>query len=186
METFFRTYINLLIQLQGKCFMILDFEDFDFSEKTNKKLVEFSLFLQELQEQHDFFYTKEQIVQLETYKVLLLDCFLWSYKSLYLTLFINFLNFDLSSEEFVSQFRTMRFNHIQEFDELMSQLDTDSKFFNKFSSVVQKFSIERNTFTVKESLELVDSGCRAFVSGKIGNTILRQKVEKIFLLITTD
>lgn len=133
-----------------------------------------------------FFYTKEQLIQLKTYKGFLFDCFMWNYRNLYLELFINFLNFDISSEEFLSQFHTLRFNHIQEFDELMSQLDTDSEFFNKFNSVLNKFSIERNTFIFKESLQLVDLSCRAFVSGIIGNNTLLHQVEKIFLLITTD
>ena len=163
--------------------------DFDFNERNRKKLVEFSIFLQELQEQHDFFYTKEQIDKLKTYKVLLFDCFMWNYQNLYLTLFINFLNFDISSEEFVSQFRTMRFNHIQKFHELIIQLDkldTDSEFFDKFSSVVHKFNIERNTFIFKASLELVEVSCMTFISGKIDNNNLKQQVEEIFLLIITD
>lgn len=166
--------------------MILNF-DFNENEKNNQKLVEFSIFLNELRGQHDFFYTKEQLIQLKTYKVLLFDYFMSNYQNLYLTLFINFLNFDISSEEFVSQFFALQLTHFQEFDELMSQLDTDSaEFFNKFSSLLNNFSIENNIFMFKESLELVDLGCKAFVSGSNGNNELRQQVEKIFLLITTD
>jgi hypothetical protein len=161
--------------------------DFDSNEKNNKKLVEFLIFLNELQGQQDFFYTKEQLIQLETYKVLLFDYFLSNYQNLYLTLFINFLNFDISSEEFVSQFFALQLNHLQEFDELMSQLDTDSaEFFNKFSSLLNNFSIEGNIFMFKEILELVELSCKTFVSGSSGNNELRQQVEKIFLLITTD
>lgn len=161
--------------------------DFDSNEKNNKKLVEFLIFLNELQGQHDFFYTKEQLIQLKTYKVLLFDYFLSNYQNLYLTLFINFLNFDISSEEFVSQFFALQLNHLQEFDELMSQLDTDSaEFFNKFSSLLNNFSIEGNIFMFKESLELLELSCKTFVSGSSGNNELRQQVEKIFLLITTD
>ncbi len=63
-----RTYINLCSKLQGKCYMVLDF---DFNEKNDQKLVEFLIFLAEIQEQHDFFYTKEQLIQLKTYKVVL-------------------------------------------------------------------------------------------------------------------
>lgn len=161
--------------------------DFDSNEKNNKKLVEFLIFLNELQGQHDFFYTKKQLIQLKTYKVLLFDYFLSNYQNLYLTLFINFLNFDISSEEFVSQFFALQLNHLQEFDELMSQLDTDSaEFFNKFSSLLNNFSIEGNIFMFKESLELLELSCKTFVSGSSGNNELRQQVEKIFLLITTD
>ncbi len=59
----------------------------------------------------------------------------------------------------------------------MSHSDTDSKFFNKFSSLFHKFSIdsiERTTFIFNESLELVDLSSRTFVSGIIDNNKLRQ------------
>jgi len=61
---------------------------------------EFMLFFQKLQEQKDSFYTKEQLVKLKTYEALLFDCFLWKDRDSYLKLFVSFLNYNVSDEEF--------------------------------------------------------------------------------------
>jgi hypothetical protein len=85
-----------------------------------KRKKEFMAFFQRLQEQKDSFYTKEQLIKLKTYEVLLFDCFLWKYRDSYLKLFVSFLNYDISGEEFSKQLINMRSNHIVEFNKLMN------------------------------------------------------------------
>jgi hypothetical protein len=92
-----------------------------------KRKKEFILFFQKLQEQKDSFYTKEQLVKLKTYEALLFDCFLWKYRDSYLKLFVSFLNYNISGEEFSKQLINMRSNHIVEFNELMKQLQLMSQ-----------------------------------------------------------
>ena len=153
---------------------------------------EFMLFFQKLQEQKDSFYTKEQLVKLKTYNILLFDCFLWKYRDSYLKLFGSFLNYNISGEEFSEQLITMRSNHIFEFNELMSQLEIDFEFLNKFN-------LDINAFGFADIIDLVDEDCDSFISdellleiggsredGEIDENQLHKRIEKAFLLITVD
>lgn len=171
--------------------------EMDFTRKQ-----EFLEFSQMLQEQKDSVSIKEQLSKLkdelgiETYDCLLFDCFLWKYRDFYLKLFGSFLNYEISGDEFATQFLTMRLNHINEFHELMKQLqlsklEINVEFFNKFS-------LDLNAFGFTEILDPVeDDYCDSLVSDEleIGNSgeneefvidenQLRERIEKTFLLIS--
>ena len=155
-----------------------------------KRKKEFMLFFQKLQEQKDSFYTKEQLVKLKTYEALLFDCFLWKYRDSYLKLFVSFLNYNISGEEFSKQLINMRSNHIVEFNELMKQLEINFEFLNKFN-------LDLNAFGFADIIDLVDQNCDSFVSdellveigsarekGEIDENQLCERIEKAFLLIS--
>lgn len=157
-----------------------------------KRKKEFMLFFQKLQEQKDSFYTKKQLVKLKTYEALLFDCFLWKYRDSYLKLFGSFLNYNISGEEFSKQLINMRSNHIVEFNELMSQLEINFEFLNKFN-------LDLNAFGFADIIDLVDQNCDSFVSdellleiggsredGEIDENQLRERIEKAFLLIMVN
>lgn len=161
-----------------------------------KRNKEFMAFFQRLQEQKDSFYTKEQLVKLKTYEVLLFDCFLWKYRDLYLKLFISFLNYDIFGEEFSKQLINMRSNHIVEFNELMNQLQLMSQLEINFE-FLNKFNLDLNAFGFTDIIDLVEQNCDSFVSdellveiggsrenGEIDENQLRERIEKAFLLIS--
>jgi hypothetical protein len=163
-----------------------------------KKKKEFILFFQKLQEQKDSFYTKEQLVKLKTYEALLFDCFLWKYRDSYLKLFVSFLNYNISGEEFSKQLINMRSNHIVEFNELMKQLQLMSQLEINFE-FLNKFNLDLNAFGFADIIDLVDQNCDSFVSdellleiggsredGEIDENQLRERIEKAFLLIMVD
>ena len=159
---------------------------------------EFMLFFQALQEQKESFCTKEQLVKLKTYRVLLFDCFLWKYRDSYLKLFVSFLNYNISGEQFSKQLITMRANHIVEFNELIKQLELMSQLEINFE-FLNKFNLDRNAFGFADIIDLVDQNCDSFVSdellleigssrddGEIDENQLRERIEKAFLLIMVD
>ena len=163
-----------------------------------KRKKEFILFFQKLQEQKDSFYTKEQLVKLKTYEALLFDCFLWKYRDSYLKLFVSFLNYNISGEEFSKQLINMRSNHIVEFNELMKQLQLMSQLEINFE-FLNKFNLDLNAFGFADIIDLVDQNCDSFVSdellveiggsrenGEIDENKLRERIEKAFLLIMVD
>ena len=163
-----------------------------------KRKKEFILFFQKLQEQKDSFYTKEQLVKLKTYEALLFDCFLWKYRDSYLKLFVSFLNYNISGEEFSKQLINMRSNHIVEFNELMNQLQLMSQLEINFE-FLNKFNLDLNAFGFADIIDLVDQNCDSFVSdellleiggsredGEIDENQLRERIEKAFLLIMVD
>ena len=162
-----------------------------------KKKKEFLLFLQKLkeQEQKNLFYTKKQLIRLKTSAVFLFDFFLWEYRDSYLKLFVNFLNYNISGEEFSNQLITMRSNHIDEFNELMKQLQLISQLEIHFE-FLNKFNLDINAFGFTDIIDLVDQYCDSFVSdellleiggsredGEIDENQLREGIEKAFLLI---
>ena len=118
--------------------------EFDLERKK-----EFMAFFQKLQEQKDSFYTKNQIVKLRTYNNLLFDCFLWKCRYSYLELFVSFLNYNISGEEFSKQLINMRSNHIVEFNELMKQLEINFEFLNEFN-------LNLDVFGFADIIDLVD------------------------------
>jgi hypothetical protein len=163
-----------------------------------KRKKEFMLFFQKLQEQKDSFYTKEQLVKLKTYEALLFDCFLWKYRDSYLKLFVSFLNYNISGEEFSKQLINMRSNYIVEFNELMKQLQLMSQLEINFE-FLNKFNLDLNAFGFADIIDLVDQNCDSFVSdellveiggsredGEIDENQLRERIEKAFLLIMVD
>lgn len=163
-----------------------------------KRKEEFMLFFQKLQEQKDSFYTKEQLVKLKTYEALLFDCFLWKYRDSYLKLFVSFLNYNISGEEFSKQLINMRSNHIVEFNELMKQLQLMSQLEINFE-FLNKFNLDLNAFGFADIIDLVDQNCDSFVSDEllleigglredeeIDENQLRERIEKAFLLIMVD
>lgn len=121
---------------------------------------EFMLFFQKLYKQKDSFYTKQQFDKLKTYKILLFDCFLWKYQDLYFNLFVSFLNYNISGEEFSKQLITMRSNHIVKFHKLMSQSEINSEFLNKFN-------LDLNAFGFSDIIDSVDQYCDSFVSDEL-------------------
>jgi hypothetical protein len=163
-----------------------------------KRKKEFILFFQKLQEQKDSFYTKEQLVKLKTYEDLLFDCFLWKYRDSYLKLFVSFLNYNISGDEFSEQLINIRSNHIVEFDELMKQLQLMSQLEINFE-FLNKFNLDLKAFGFADIIDLVEQDCDSFVSdellleiggsredGEIDENQLRERIEKAFLLIMVD
>lgn len=161
-----------------------------------KKEEEFLEFFHDLQKQKYLFYTKKQLHILETYKILLFDCFLWNYRDLYMSLFKDFLNFDISADNFTKNLINLRFNHIKEFDQsikqlhVMSQLEMDFEFLNTIN-------FNKNEFGFADIIDLVEQDCDSFVSnelllefgdirksGEIDENQLRQNIKKTFLLIS--
>ena len=156
------------------------------------------LFFQKLQEQKDSFYAKEQLVKLKTYEAILFDCFLWKYWDSYLKLFISFLNYNIYGEEFSKQLINRRANHIVEFDELMKQLELMSQLEINFE-FLNKFNPDLHAFGFADIIDLVEQNCDSFVSdellveiggsrenGEIDENQLRERIEKAFLLIMVD
>jgi len=161
-----------------------------------KRKQEFLAFCQKLQEQKNSFSTKEQVVKLKTYDVLLFDCFLWKSRDSYLKLFASFLNYDISGEEFSNQFIRMRSNHIDEFNELMNQLELMSQLEINFE-FFNKFNLDLHAFGFAEIIDEVDDDCDSLVSdellveiggsredGEIDENQFRERIEKAFLLIS--
>ena len=116
---------------------------------------EFMAFFQWLQEKRDSFDTKEQLVKLKTYDSILFDCFLWKYRDFYLKLFVSFLNYDISGDEFSEQLITMRANHIVEFDKLMDRLEFMSQLEINFE-FLNKFNLDLNAFGFADIIDLVE------------------------------
>ena len=156
-----------------------------------KRKKEFLLFFQTIQEQKDSVYTNEQLVKLEFYKPLLFDCFLFKYQSSYLKLFVSFLNYNISGDEFSEQLIKMRSNHINEFKELLKQLYINVEFLNKFN-------LDINAFGFADIIDSVEQDCDSFISdellleiggsredGEINENQLRERIEKAFLLINS-
>ena len=110
-------------------------------------------------------------------------------------MFGNFLNYEISGDEFATQFLTIRAEHINEYWRLMTQLqfstlEINVEFFNKFS-------LDSNAFGVTEIIDSVEEDCDAFVSdellveigsarekGEIDENQLCERIEKAFLLIS--
>jgi len=157
---------------------------------------EFLAFCQKLQEQKNSFSTKEQVLKLKTYQGFLFDCFLWKSRDSYLKLFASFLNSNISGDEFSDQFMRMRSNHIAEFDELMNQLELMSQLEINFE-FFNKFNLDPNAFGFTDIIDSVDDDCDSLVSderlvkigglredGEIDDNKFRERIEKAFLLIS--
>ena len=145
---------------------------------------EFISFFRKLQEQKSLSYTKAQFFKLKTYDILLFDSFLWKYRDFYLKLLLSFLNYTISPEEFSQQFFAMRSNHIDKFNELMNQFETNFEFLNEIN-------INLNAFGFAKIIDLVDQDCDSFVSdeflleekgvrenGEINENQFRKRIEK--------
>jgi hypothetical protein len=92
----------------------------------------------------------------------------------------------------------MRSNHIVEFNELMKQLQLMSQLEINFE-FLNKFNLDLNAFGFADIIDLVDQNCDSFVSdellleiggsredGEIDENQLRERIEKAFLLIMFD
>lgn len=160
--------------------------------ETKKKFLDF---FQSLKAQKNSFWTKDQLVKLKSYEILLFDCFLWNYRDLYLKLVISFLNYNISSDEFAEKFISMRFNHIVEFDKLMKDLQFLRPLQSNFE-FLKKFKVDMDAFGFADIIDLVEQNCDSFVSdelllkiggsreaGEIDENQFRQRIEKAFRLI---
>ena len=92
----------------------------------------------------------------------------------------------------------MRSNHIVEFNELMKQLQLMSQLEINFE-FLNKFNLDLNAFGFADIIDLVDQNCDSFVSdellveiggsredGEIDENQLRERIENAFLLIMVD
>lgn len=90
----------------------------------------------------------------------------------------------------------MRSNHIVEFDKLMDQLELMSQLEINFE-FLNKFNLDLNAFGFADIIDLVEQNCDSFVSdellvelggsredGEIDENQLRERIEKSFLLIS--
>ena len=158
----------------------------------------FMVLMEKLENQKNPVYTKDQFFELKKYNLLLFDCFLWNYRYSYLKLFVSFLNYDISGEEFSEKLITMRANHINEFHELMKQLQL-MILLNMEFKFLDKFDVNRNAFGFTDIIDLVEQDCDSFVSdklllelggsrenGEIDETQLRESIEKVLPLIMVD
>jgi hypothetical protein len=153
----------------------------------NLKKKKFLSFFKTLQKRKNLVYTKEELIQLKIYSSFLFDSFLFKRQDLYFKLFVNFLNTNISGDEFSKQLINLRANHINEFDELMNQLEINSEFLNKFD-------VNINAFGFGDLIDLVEQYCDSFISdelliqiggsretGEINETQFRNYIEKAFL-----
>jgi hypothetical protein len=131
-----------------------------------KKQLEFRKFIKRLNENKSSFYTKEEVIQLETYEILLFDYFLWKRFDSYLKLVRNFLHCQISGNKFAKEFITLRSNHISEFEELMKQLKLISLLKIPFAFLTEfNFNLAAGGFT--DIIDLAESYCDAFVSDEL-------------------
>jgi hypothetical protein len=90
----------------------------------------------------------------------------------------------------------MRLNHINEFDELMNQLELMSQLEINFE-FFNKFDLDPNAFGFTDIIDLVFEDCDSLVSdellveiggpredGEIDENQFRERIEKAFLLIS--
>ena len=128
--------------------------------------------------------TKNQLVKLKTYESRLFDCFLFKYRDSYLKLFVSFINYSISEDEFSQQL-------IQQL-ELMSQLEINFKFLNKCN-------LDLNAFEFADIIDSVEQDCDSFISdellakigglredAKIDENQLYKYIEEAFFLIMVD
>lgn len=157
--------------------------------KQNLRKKEFLTYFQMLKEQPNSSYRQAQFIELKKYVVFLFDFFIWKSKDLYLKLFISFANFNMSGDELVSQFFSLRLSHIKEFDQLLKELEINFK-------AATGFPVDSRAFGFQDIISRVYEDCEAFVSdelleeiedsrdlGDIDENELRTRVEEAILRI---
>ncbi len=132
-------------------------------------------------------YTYSQFIALKKYKDYLWNFFLWKYNDLYLELFVRFLNYEISGDEFSEEFITLRFSHIKKFDQLLKELEmnfqavidlpVDSKAFN-FSRIISQVYEDCDAFVSDECLESIEDTRDA---SEIDENELRTRIKESIL-----
>lgn len=151
----------------------------------NLRQKKFLIYLKRLTEQS----SDAQITKLKKYVDYLWDLFLWKYKDLYLNLFLDFINFSISSDEFTEQFIKLRFSHIKEFDQLLKEFEINIQ-------VQTNFPIDCRAFNFNRIISQVYEDSEAFVSDEclenleddrdvdeIDDNELRTRIKKTILII---
>lgn len=150
---------------------------------------EFLIYFKKLTKQSPLSYKDAQFIELKKYIDYLWDFFLWNYKNLYLELFLGFINFSISGDEFTEQFIKLRFEHIKEFDKLLKELEinfqaatkfpVDSRAFN-FSRIISQVYEDSEAFVSDECLESIEDDRDL---GEIDENELRTRIKEAILRI---
>ena len=132
---------------------------------------------------------KAQFIKLKKDVDYLWNFFLWKYKDLYLELFVDFVNYNISGHEFTEQFIKLRFSHINKFDQLLKELEinfqaitefsVNSKTFN-FNCIINQVYEDSDAFVSEECLENLTDKRHA---GEIDENELRSRIQKVILKI---
>lgn len=132
---------------------------------------------------------KAQFIKLKKNVDYLWNFFLWKYKDLYLELFVDFVNYNISGDEFTEQFIKLRFSHINKFDQLLKELEinfqartefsVNSRAFN-FNRIIRQVYEDSDAFVSKECLENLTDKRHA---GEIDENELRSRIQKVILKI---
>jgi hypothetical protein len=106
-----------------------------------------------------------------------------------LELFLGFINFSISGDEFTEQFIKLRFSHIKEFDKLLKELEinfqaatkfpVDSRAFN-FSRIISQVYEDSEAFVSDECLESIEDDRNL---GEIDENELRTRIKEAILII---
>lgn len=113
---------------------------------------EFLLFFTKLIKQSNFSDNDNQFIKLEKYVDCLWDLFLWQYKHLYLELFVNFINYNISGEQFIE----LRYSHMKEFDQLLKELESNFQ-------AIRQFSVDSKAFNFNYIIDQVYDDSDVFV-----------------------
>ena len=155
----------------------------------NLRQKEFLVYFKRLTEQPSTSSNYSQFIELKKYDDYLWNFFLWKYKGLYLELFVNFINFSISGDEFTEEFIKLRFSHIKKFDQLLKELEmnfqagtdftVDSKAFN-FSRIISQVYEDCDVFVSDECLDSIEDARDA---GEIDENELRTRIKEGILKI---
>ena len=134
---------------------------------------------------------KAQFIKLKKDVDYLWNFFLWKYKDLYLELFVDFVNSNISGDEFTEQFIKLRFSHIKKFDQLLKALELEINF-----QARTEFSVNSRAFNFNRIISQVYEDSDAFVSeeclenltdkrhaGEIDENEFRSRIQKVILKI---
>lgn len=155
----------------------------------NLRQKEFLADFKRLTEKPSTSYNYSQFIELKKYDDYLWNFFLWKYKGLYLELFVNFINFSISGDEFTEEFIKLRFSHIKKFDQLLKELEinfqaatkfpVDSRAFN-FSRIISQVYEDSEAFVSDECLESIEDDRDL---GEIDENELRTRIKEAILRI---
>jgi len=155
----------------------------------NLRQKEFLVYLKRLTEQSTLSCKDAQFIKLKKYVDYLWDFFLWKYNDLYLNLFLDFIDFSISGDEFIEQFIKLRFSHIKEFDQLLKELEiniqaqtnfpVDSRAFN-FNRIISQVYEDSEAFVSDECLESLEDDRDV---GEIDENELRTRIKEAILII---
>ena len=131
------------------------------SEKLN-----FLKALKELANEFPFCYTKTELldepqrIKLHSYSHYLVPLFIWKYRTVYLNLCLDFINSNLSGDEFMDQFLELRQFHIDNFSKVLEETTS-------IIDVQINFPLDSRALDFKKIQESIFDSCENFVSDEL-------------------